>query len=35
MTARKKAKVGSSFDAFLQSEARYEKTQAIAIKRAA
>ena len=35
MTAKKKAKgrVGSSFDAFLKSEGRYEETQAIAIKR--
>jgi antitoxin HicB len=36
MTARKRTKgrrVGSSFDAFLKSEGRYEETQAIAIKR--
>jgi transcriptional regulator with XRE-family HTH domain len=35
MTAKKKAKgrVGSSFDAFLKTEGRYEETQALAIKR--
>jgi antitoxin HicB len=35
MTAKKKAKgrVGSSFDAFLKAEGRYEEAQAVAIKR--
>lgn len=35
MTAKKKTKgrVGSSFDAFLKAEGRYEESQAIAIKR--
>lgn len=33
MSAKKKARVGSSFDSFLASEGRREKTQAVAIKR--
>jgi len=34
MIARnRKKRVGSSFEAFLKTEGRYEKTQAVAIKR--
>ena len=33
MSAKKKGRVGSSFDAFLKTEGRYEDTQAVAIKR--
>jgi predicted XRE-type DNA-binding protein len=33
MKAKKKGRVGSSFDAFLRAEGRYEDTQAVAIKR--
>ena len=35
MTAKKKTKgrIGSSFDAFLKAEGRYEEAQAIATKR--
>lgn len=35
MTARKigKGRVGSSFDAYLKAQGRYEETQAVAIKR--
>lgn len=32
-TAKRKGRVGSSFDAFLKAEGRYEETQALAIKR--
>ena len=32
-TAKKKGRVGSSFDAFLKEEGRYGETQALAIKR--
>jgi antitoxin HicB len=33
MKAKKKGRVGSSFDAFLKAESRYEDAQAVAIKR--
>jgi antitoxin HicB len=33
MKAKKKGRVGSSFDAFLKAEGRYEDAQAVAIKR--
>ena len=33
MKAKKTGRVGSSFDAFLKAEGRYEDTQAVAIKR--
>lgn len=33
MKTKKKGKIGSSFDSFLKEEGRYERTQAIAIKR--
>lgn len=33
MKAKKKGRVGSSFDAFLMAEGRSEETQALAIKR--
>jgi hypothetical protein len=33
MKAKRKGRVGSSFDAFLKAEGRYEDTQAVAIKR--
>jgi predicted XRE-type DNA-binding protein len=32
-TEKKKGRIGSSFDAFLKEEGRYEETQALAIKR--
>lgn len=32
-TRKKKGRIGSSFDAFLKSEGRYEESQAVAIKR--
>ena len=33
MKAKKKGRVGSSFEAFLKAEGRYEDTRAVAIKR--
>ena len=33
MKAKKKGRVGSSFEAFLKAEGRYEDAQAVAIKR--
>jgi antitoxin HicB len=33
MSAKKKGRVGSSFDSFLKDEGRFEATQAVAIKR--
>ena len=33
MKAKKKGRIGSSFDAFLKAGGRYEDTQAVAIKR--
>ena len=33
MKAKKKGRIGSSFDAFLKAEGRYEDAQAVAIKR--
>lgn len=33
MKAKKKGRIGSSFDSFLREEGRYEETQAVAIKR--
>jgi hypothetical protein len=33
MAARKKGRIGSSFEAHLKSEGRYERSQAVAIKR--
>jgi predicted XRE-type DNA-binding protein len=33
MAARKKGRIGSSFDAFLKEEKRYEQSHAVAIKR--